>query len=176
MALEQAVQQRASGWNSVQDLDWDRIYAEQLPRVYNYFRFRIRNQADVEDLTSRTFEKAWRSRSRYRDDLSGITTWLFAIARNVAIDHLRASVEHLPIEEAAHASIHITPEVEIEGQSDISRLNTLASSLPDRERDLLAMKYGAALNNRAIAELTGLGESNVGTILSRAVEKLRARW
>jgi RNA polymerase sigma-70 factor, ECF subfamily len=176
MALEQAVQQRASGWNSVRDVDWDRVYAEQLPRVYNYFRFRVRNQADVEDLTSRTFEKAWRARSRYRDDVAGIATWLFAIARNVAIDHVRASVEHLPIEEAGHSPIEVTPEVEIEGQSDIARLNTLASALPDRERDLLAMKYGAALTNRAIAELTGLGESNVGTILSRAVEKLRERW
>jgi RNA polymerase sigma-70 factor, ECF subfamily len=176
MALEQAVQQRANGWNSVRDIDWDRIYTEQLPRVFNYFRFRVRNQADVEDLTSRTFEKAWRARSRYRDDVAGIATWLFAIARNVAIDHLRASIEHLPIEDAAHATIEITPEVEIADWSDIARLNTLASALPDRERDLLAMKYGAALNNRAIAQLTGLSESNVGTILSRAVERLRERW
>jgi RNA polymerase sigma-70 factor (ECF subfamily) len=176
MALEQAMQEQTSGWKTVREIDWDRVYADQLPRVYNYFRFRIRNQADVEDLTSRTFEKAWRARSRYREDLAGASTWLFSIARNVAIDHVRAAVEHLPIESAEHASTGLTPEVELATESDIVRLNSLAAELPDRERDLLAMKYGAALNNRAIARLTGLSESNVGTILSRTVEKLRARW
>lgn len=175
MPLEQVIQ-RTSGWNSVGDIDWDRVYAEQLPRVFNYFRFRIRNQADVEDLTSRTFEKAWRARAKYRDDRAGVATWLFAIARNVAIDHLREAVSHEPIEAAADSATDRTPEIDIEGESDIARLNLLASSLSDRERDLLAMKYGAALTNRAIAQLSGLTESNVGTILSRVVEKLRERW
>jgi RNA polymerase sigma-70 factor (ECF subfamily) len=175
MALEQAMQERVSGSKTV-EIDWDRVYAEQLPRVYNYFRFRIRNQADVEDLTSRTFEKAWRSRSRYRQDLAGVSTWLFTIARNVAIDHVRASIEHLPIDAAENAADGLTLEVQLAGEYDIARLNALAVALPDRERDLLAMKYGAALNNRAIAALTGLSESNVGTILNRTVEKLRARW
>jgi RNA polymerase sigma-70 factor (ECF subfamily) len=176
MALEQAMQERASGWKSVGEIDWDRVYADQLPRVYNYFRFRIRNQADVEDLTSRTFENAWRARGRYREDLAGMSTWLFSIARNVAIDHVRAATEHLPIESAEHVATDATPEVLIAGESDIARLNALAAELPDRDRDLLAMKYGAALNNRVIAQLSGLSESNVGTILSRTVEKLRARW
>ena len=175
MPLEQVIQ-RTSGWNSVGDIDWDRVYAEQLPRVFNYFRFRIRNQADVEDLTSRTFEKAWRARAKYRDDRAGVATWLFAIARNVAIDHLREAVSHEPIEAAADSATDRTPEIDIEGESDIARLNLLASSLSDRERDLLAMKYGAALTNRAIAQLSGLTESNVGTILSRVVKKLRERW
>jgi RNA polymerase sigma-70 factor (ECF subfamily) len=38
------------------------------------------------------------------------------------------------------------------------------------------MKYGADMTNRAIARATGLSESNVGTILHRAVDALRARW
>ncbi len=45
------------------ELNWDALYADHAPRVYNYFRFRV-GGADVEDLTSRTFEKAWRSRAR----------------------------------------------------------------------------------------------------------------
>ena len=44
------------------------------------------------------------------------------------------------------------------------------------ERELLALKYGADLTNRAIARVTGLSESNVGTILHRTVLALRTRW
>jgi len=52
----------------------------------------------------------------------------------------------------------------------------LLEGLTDRDRELIALKYGAGLTNRAIAQATGLSESNVGTILYRAVQTLRARW
>jgi len=78
-----------------QDLDWDAVYSDQAPRVYNYFRFRLGRTTDVEDLTARTFEKAWRSRATYNRDLAGFSTWLFKIAQNVRIDSLhRWSCRH----------------------------------------------------------------------------------
>jgi RNA polymerase sigma-70 factor (ECF subfamily) len=80
--------------------DWDVLYAEQLPRVYNFFRYRVGDGPVAEDLTSITFEKAWRARARYRRDLSAFTTWLLTIARNVAIDHFRQARRHAPLEEA----------------------------------------------------------------------------
>jgi len=52
----------------------------------------------------------------------------------------------------------------------------LLRTLSDRERDLIALKYGAEMSNRDIAGATGLTESNVGTILHRAVQALRERW
>ena len=61
-----------------------------MPRIYNYFRFRVGTDADAEDLTAHTFGRAWRARERYRQDLAGFSTWLFAIAHNVAVDFLRA--------------------------------------------------------------------------------------
>jgi DNA-directed RNA polymerase specialized sigma24 family protein len=64
-------------WNSTKDLDWNAIYADQLPRVYNYFRFRLGRHTDIEDLTSRTFENAWRARAAYSNDLAAFSTWLF---------------------------------------------------------------------------------------------------
>jgi RNA polymerase sigma-70 factor (ECF subfamily) len=163
-------------YGATQAVDWDRVYAEQLPRVYNFFRFRVRSQLDVEDLTARTFEKAWVARERYRHDLAGFATWLLSIARNVAIDHLRARREHVPIDVAVDIPTESTPEQAAMQGSDIARLAELTANLPERERELLALKYGAAISNRLIAQLTGLSESNVGTILSRTVEKLRTQW
>lgn len=162
--------------DSAGELDWDRVYADQLPRIYNFFRFRVHSRSDAEDLTSRTFEKAWQARHRYRRDLAGFATWLLTIARNVAIDHLRAAHPHLDLSAALHVTVDGTPERDATDESDLLRLARLTADLPERERELLALKYGAAATNRAIAQLTGLSESNVGTILSRAVETLRARW
>jgi RNA polymerase sigma-70 factor, ECF subfamily len=161
---------------STDELDWDALYADLAPRVYNYFRYRMGSDADVEDLTSRTFERAWRSRAQYRQDLAGFSTWLFKIAQNVGIDHRGGRREHLPLEAATDVAIEGTPELHAELSSDLARLAALTASLPERERDLIALKYGASLNNRLIAELTGLSESNVGTVHHRLVRTLRAQW
>ena len=164
-------------WISTTEPDWDAVFAEELPRVYNFFRYRLGDCPDVDDLTSATFEKAWRARQRYRRDLSGFTTWLLAIARNVATDYFRARRPSAPLDEAAHVTASSgTPEEQLARKSDIDRLSQVLARLPERDRELLALKYGAGLTNRAIARVTGLSESNVGTIVHRAVHALRADW
>ena len=176
MTVEEATPDGLAERAAPRELDWNSVYRDQLPRLYNYFRFRIGRDADVEDLTARTFEKAWKARDRYQRDLSGFSTWLFSIARNVAIDHLRASQKHLPLEAAGDVATATTPEDDAAKRSDIQRLAQLTAHLSDRAQELIALKYGAALNNRMISRITGLSESNVGTVLQRTVEKLRSQW
>ena len=53
-------------------IDWDAVYREELPRVYNFHRFRVFDRATAEDLTSLTFEKAWRARRRYRKSRASV--------------------------------------------------------------------------------------------------------
>lgn len=161
---------------SAAEPDWNAVFTEQLPRVYNYFRYRMNNEADIQELTSRTFEKAWRARRRYRRERAGMATWLLRIAHNVAIDHFRLSREYAPLEVVENSAAEHGPELEHENASDMARLQLLIPTLPTRERELLALKYGAGANNREIANITGLTESNVGTILHRAVQVLRERW
>ena len=176
MASVQVFPRRLASWIAAEP-DWDQVYTEQLPRVLNFFRYRVGHTADLEDLTARTFEKAWRARHRYRRDLAGFSTWLLSIARNVAIDHLRSRQRYEPLEAAAAVpSPDYTPEQQVVHHSEAQRLAALLETLEPRQRELIAMKYGAEMTNRAIAHATGLSESNVGTILHRAVETLRGRW
>src|SRR5919106_2094739 len=125
MAFEQVLPRRLASWIAAES-DWDQVYAEQLPRVLNFFRYRLGHTADAEDLTARTFEKAWRARHRYRRDLAGFATWLLTIARNVAIDHLRARQRHEPLDVAAAVpSSNHTPEQHGLQNSDAQRLAAL---------------------------------------------------
>ena len=174
MALEDT--RAARGEARTQELDWDAIYADQLPRIYAYCRYRSRSDAEAEDLAARTFEKAWLARDRYRSDLAGFSTWLYRIAQNVCVDYLRSRRPHAPLEDAIEVIADGTPESDAERRSDLARLGSLTASLSDRERELVALRYGAGLSNRAIAPLVGLSESNVGTILHRTVQTLRSRW
>ena len=173
----EAVFSRITTWVlTATEADWDVLYAEQLPRVYNFFRFRVGDGVVAEDLTSVTFEKAWVARHRYRRDLAAFSTWLLSIARNVAIDHYRKHRHHEPLDAARDVADTDTPETLAERRSDAERLARLLEGLPERERELIALKYGAGLTNRAIARHMRLSESNVGTILHRTTVELRAHW
>jgi len=156
-------------------VDWDAAYREELPRVYNFFRYRVSDRQTAEDLTSITFEKAWRARERYRRERATVSTWLLAIARNVAVDHFRRPPREVPLGEL-EPRVEVTPETQALRRAEHARLRALLASLPARERELVALKYGAGVTNRAIATLTGLSESNVGTILHRTVGALRDAW
>lgn len=154
--------------------DWDALYADQLPRVYNFLRFRVGDDTVAEDLTSITFEKAWRARHRYRRDRAAFSTWLMTIARNVATDHHRRRRDHAPLEAAEHVADASDPQARVEQAESFARLVRLLERLPEREQELIALKYGAELDHRTIARQLGLSETNVGSILHRVVTKLRA--
>lgn len=157
-------------------VDFEAFYQAELPRVYNFFRYHIGDDEVAEDLTSETFEKAWRNRERYREDLASFSTWLFTLARRVAADHYRKRRATVRLNDAAHISDPQIVEDLAQGHAEFAHLAALLSRLAERERELVALKYGAGLTNRAIARLSGLSETNVGTILYRVIHELRAQW
>lgn len=158
------------------EVDWEALYRQLLPRIYNFFRYRVGNDQVAEDLTATTFEKAWRKRHRYRRDLGAFSTWIYTIARNVATDYYRRERPMIPLEAVPDLVQEGSVEQNVERQEDRARLAVLFSQLSEREQELIALKYGAGLTNRAIATLVGLSESNVGTLLHRVVKKLQKKW
>ena len=59
MTLEHAASGRLTEFMETNELNWDAVYAHEAPCIYNYFRFRLGSDSDVEELTARTFERAW---------------------------------------------------------------------------------------------------------------------
>jgi RNA polymerase sigma-70 factor, ECF subfamily len=158
-------------------IDWEAVYEAQLPHIYSYFLVRTGERSLAEDLTSLTFEKAWRGRHGYRPERAALATWLIAIARNVAASHFRRPADReLSLDGVDAASPATALDEAVQRQDDLARLRRLVAVLPERERELVALKYGAGFTNREIARLTGLRESNVGTLLHRTVQRLRAAW
>jgi len=157
--------------------DFGSIYQAEVPRIYHFFCYRFGEGPLAEDLTAATFEKAWRGRGRFRQQ-AAFSTWLFTIARHVAEDYNRKHRYHaeVSLEEADNQPGSAILEEQVEQRADFAQLSLLLARLADRERELVALKYGGGLTNRAIAQLTGLTESNVAVILHRTLQTLRSAW
>lgn len=159
------------------ELAFERTYDSEFSRVYGYVRYRVGNADTADDLTSQTFLKALDRLATFDPGRGEIGTWLLGIARNVVRDHLRARRRWgwLPLELAERAAPEPNPEQRvIRAERDQQLLDALAG-LSNRERDVLGLKFGADLTNRAISRVTGLGESHVAVIVYRAVGRLRGR-
>ena len=157
-------------------IDWNQVYDDLLPRVYNFFRYRFQENQLAEDLTAVTLIRAWESRERYQADLARFSTWVMGIARHVAADEWRRQqVNWVPLEQVEEISREDLVETAVEQRQHLAELEIHLQQLKPVEQELIALKYGAGLNNRAIASLMDLSESNVGTSLHRVVKKLRVQ-
>ena len=157
-------------------LDFSDTYDEYLPRVFGFIGYRVSSRADAEDLTQQTFERAFAHWGEYDSRRAGMSTWLLTIARNAVIDHCRQSGRR-----SYSVDLDEVPESEIPsggapepGLGVSPELAAALATLGDRERDLVALRFGGDLTGPEIADVTGLTLANVQQILSRAMRKLRA--
>ena len=149
------------------------LYERTFPRVYAYVASLLRDRSAAEDVTAQAFERAYRKRSSYRARRGSPEAWLFGIARNAALDELRrrgrrAGLEGEPADRDAptaedHAELSLRREV----------VREALTKLDGHERDLLSLKFSGGLSNAEIGRVLGVSETNAGTLLHRALTKLR---
>jgi len=152
------------------------LYERHMPAVYRYIHYRVGNVHLTEDLTSTVFEKALTGFRRYRSDQATFLTWLMAIARNAVIDHYRRQGrrQEIALDNAVDVSSdNLSPEQEAIRNEELQRLRFCLAKLSLQEQEIVSCKFGAEMKNRQVAWMLSLSESNVGTILYRAVRKLR---
>jgi len=157
-------------------MDFLDIYDRHFPKIYNYVRYCVKVPAEADDVTGRIFESALEKLGTYNAARGPVQVWLFGIARNAVIDwqrtrKKRGEVFLDDIPEPAGADPRI--ETVLEKKEEEGRLLEAMRTLDDRSREIMALKFSSGMTNRDIALMTGLGESNVGLIIYRAVKKLQ---
>jgi RNA polymerase sigma-70 factor (ECF subfamily) len=133
------------------------------------------------DLTQEVFIKVYNSLARYRSEFK-FSTWIYKIAHNAAIDHLRRHSVRDQIltagvdgtrSEIAIESRRLTPEQESEREERRSEIESVVQSLPAAYRELIVLRHSHDLSYDEIAEVTGLPLGTVKNRLFRAREAMR---
>jgi len=171
--MEQVLTAPAVRAGSTAKLEFEALYRESRDDVYAYVSGLLRDRSAAEDVTAMAFERAYRKSSSFDPRKGSRRGWLFGIARNAALDELRrrrriAELAADP-EDVDAASPHESAEVAVRRAA----LRDAMRTLDPRERELVALKFFAGLNNAEIAQVIGVSESNAGTKLHRTINKLR---
>lgn len=150
-------------------------YRAYFPRVFAYVYARVGNVHLTEDIVADVFERAFSKVDSLRSS-DAFSTWLFTIARNAIVSHSRkfsreTIVDPEVMREISPSSASV--ESEVLQQEELSTIARFVREFPQREQDIISLKFDAELSNPQIAEIMGLSEPNVRVIIFRTLRKLR---
>jgi RNA polymerase sigma-70 factor (ECF subfamily) len=153
-------------------LDFEGLYRATRDDVFAYVATLLHDRGAAEDVTALAFERAFRKSGKFDSRRGSERAWLFGIARNAALDELRKRKRSAALaaepEDAAPG-----PDEEMDRALRRAAVRTALAGLPPRDRELIALKFHAGLDNAEIAAVLGVSASNAGTRLHRALTKLR---
>ena len=163
----------ARGEADVREDDFEQVYREFSARIRRYLA-RLAGDHQAEDLTQEVFVRVSRSLGGFRGD-SKLSTWIYRIATNVALDRLRAAKDDRPLEdEAAIADPEATVEQALIRDEMRECIRDFVGALPADSRAVLALSELEELTDREIAEVLGIGVEAMKMRLHRARARLRA--
>ena len=175
-SVAQVVKLREETSKEKVQLDFSWIFESYYKRLYNYFYYRVHNETLTEDLVSQTFEKVMVNLYKYEPEKGQFEVWLFTIARNQMNDYFRKQKRHpwTSLDEVfQEIAKEGNPEALMMMEESSRQLIRAVQYLKDKERTLIAYRFGADLKNKEIAVLMGMSERHVATLLHRTLKKLK---
>ena len=142
--------------------------------VHRYVASRVRRPSDAEDLTQAIFVKALEALPRYEARGIPFGGWLFRLARNAVIDHVRTSHEHADLAQSAErAGADAGPDELAVIRQEIDAVGAALARLTEDQRDAIALRFFAGLSAREAAAVMGKQEGTVRGLQFRALAALR---
>jgi RNA polymerase sigma-70 factor (ECF subfamily) len=146
------------------------LYARTCDRIYRLLLRMTRNPDDASDLAQSVYVRVFQNIHQFKQS-SGLTTWVYRIAMNQALQwlrsekrrglrHLKAQSEHPAGSEPNAADARLDVEIAL-------------ARLTDEERALVTLRYFDELNYAEISEILGRPSGTIGSELNRIRHKLR---
>ena len=151
------------------------LYDIYFDRVYRYIYVRIRRQDEAQDLTQEVFIKALKEIESYRIDKTPFASWLFRIAHNQVIDHVRKHKNKIEMSiDQAPASVGAEdPVATIEQRVEVAELNAAITALTPAQQEVISLRFIAELPIAEVARILGKSEGTVKALQFNATISLR---
>jgi RNA polymerase sigma-70 factor, ECF subfamily len=144
--------------------------------VYRFIASRVTRPSDAEDLTQTVFVKALEALPRYEARGIPFGGWLFRLARNTVIDHVRTRHEHADLEVVAEqSSADAEPDDIVLLRHQMDEVRVALASLTSEQREAIALRFFGGLSGREAAAAMGKQEGTVRGLQFRAIAALRRK-
>lgn len=151
------------------------LYDRHVAAIYRYVYYRVRDDAEAEDITSDVFMRALKAMPRY-EPRQAFLAWLYRIARNAVIDRARKGNRQVSFEDALeHPGVDkiVEPDAEILAHSDSAVLRDALAKLTPLQQEVVVLRFLEGYSTEEIAGIVGKREGTVRGIQFRAIGALR---
>jgi RNA polymerase sigma factor (sigma-70 family) len=149
------------------------MYRDHAAAVWRYARARLPSDADADDLTSDVFARALRSAPGFDAARGNPRMWLMGIARHATADWYRRRSPEDPRAEVPDTVVADEAPAAALRAEGAGEVRALLAHLSDREREAVALRFGAELTAAEIGALLDTSETGARMLVHRAVTKLR---
>jgi RNA polymerase sigma-70 factor (ECF subfamily) len=151
---------------------FERHYRRWVTPVYRYFRYRVNNNKEAEDLTSQVFLKVYEQLPNYTEK-GQFPAWLFTIVRHQIADHFRSDPPVVPLEDIDLEDDQPNVLEQATRSDELNHLNQLIHSLPESEQELIRLRFVAQLTYKDIATIQGSTRDAIRKQVSRLLDRLQ---
>lgn len=152
------------------------LFSRYYETVYNYCLWMCRDPAQAADVTQETFIQAYKNLGQLGPPWN-FRAWLYRMARNRFVDHLRAERETETLDdEQAIPTDHPDPESHVSQAERARHIRRIIERLPDQHREALTLREFGDLSYEEIAETMGISLSYVRVLLHRARALFRQHY
>ena len=152
-----------------------KLYDKHVDSIYRYVYYRVRDDAEAEDLTSDVFMRALKAISRY-EPRQAFLAWLYRIARNAVIDRARRGGRQVSFEDALEhptADQIVEPDMEILSRAEGDALRKALGQLTPLQQEVIVLRFLEGYSTQEIARIVGKREGTIRGIQFRAIGALR---
>lgn len=149
------------------------IYENFHQRIFRYMVYRIGDEQAAEDLTGDVFFKMLRALPGFQVRSAGFTSWLFQIARNMAIDHARKTTAHPSAQLTENQLAGENTLVDVEQRLTSQRLKTVLQQLSEEQRDVIILRFVEDLPIAETAAVLHRSPDSIKGLQRRALQNLR---
>ena len=151
-----------------------RIFDAYAGPIHRFIASRVYRPSDAEDLTQLVFVKALEALPRYQSRGIPFGGWLFRLARNTVIDHVRTRHDHIDLDTASgQAGSDAGPDEVTVARLEMDEVAVALAALTDEQREAIALRFFAGLSAREAAEVMGKQEGTIRGLQFRAIAALR---
>ncbi len=152
------------------------LYDKYCGEIFGYVHRRVGERAVAEDITAEVFFRALRAIDGYRLAAGPFSGWLYRIAANAVVDHLRARRPTVSLEYAVDAADRATPvDDQVISRVEVARVWDAIEQLSPAQRTAVTLRLGEDLPIAAIADRMRRTEGAVKVLLHRGLATVRAQ-
>lgn len=150
------------------------LYEEYYEKIARYVYVRIGNRGDAEDIAGEVFLKALKSLKSYRERGIPMQGWLFRIAHNLTVDHLRKNAKRKTVAiDSVILPDNDDPADKASRKIEYERVCQAMKQLTMDQREVINLRFFGGLSSKEVSSILNKSDGAVREMQRAAVEKLR---